>query len=290
YRGDRLEARTQLARLVLIAQRVVAPRNSSTDRLDLSNKYHQGCARCHGQPPIALVTDDCCQFSEPEQASCRNDAELTQVPAHTVHQLRALTDQLRAGAVQRRQTLLVGPLHRHERHARPCHRLTDRGGITRIRLAALDIGLDVLRRHQFHRVPELGDFARPIMCTAAGLHPDQTRRQLSEERQHLLASELPGHDDLALGIDPVHLEHLLCKVEPDGGISGHGRPSLVIRLQRSLYGTSMPCEAPSTSSNSGSLIWTWPMEGTTGGDSSRWIAGFLAFIFPPGQPCFSVDA
>src|SRR5262249_30861455 len=87
------------------------------------------------------------------------------------------------------------------------------------------------------------------MRTAAGLHGDQTRRQLAEERQHLLTSELPGDDDLALGIDAVDLEHLLCKVEPDGGNSCHGRPSLVIRLQRSLYGTSMPCEAPSTSSN-----------------------------------------
>src|SRR5262245_37825427 len=86
------------------------------------------------------------------------------------------------------------------------------------------------------------------MRTAAGLHADPTRRQLSEERQHLLASELPGDDDLALGIDAVDLEHLLCKVNPDGGNSCHGRPSLVIRLQRSLYGTLMPCEAPSTSS------------------------------------------
>src|SRR5215468_11564155 len=88
------------------------------------------------------------------------------------------------------------------------------------------------------------------MRTAAGLHADQTRRQLGEERQHLLASELPGDHDLALGIDAVDLEHLLCKVDPDGGNSCHGRPSLVIRLQRSLYGTSMPCEAPSTSSSS----------------------------------------
>src|SRR5262249_55038674 len=118
-----------------------------------------------------------------------------------------------------------------------------------IRLAALDIGLDVLRRHQLHGVPQLGNLTRPIMRTAAGLHADQTRRQLREERQHVLASELPGYDDLALGIDAVDLEHLLCKVESDGGNSRYGRPSLVIRLQRSLYGTSMPCEAPSTSSN-----------------------------------------
>jgi hypothetical protein len=49
-------------------------------------------------------------------------------------------------------------------------------------------------------------------------------------------------------IDAMHLEHLLCKVEPDGGNCRHGRLFLVIRRRRSLYGTSMPCEAPSTSS------------------------------------------
>jgi hypothetical protein len=48
---------------------------------------------------------------------------------------------------------------------------------------------------------------------------------------------------------PWTLEHLLCKVEPDGGNCCHGRPPLVIRLQRSLYGTQMPRGAPSTSSN-----------------------------------------
>src|SRR5262245_3570675 len=98
------------------------------------------------------------------------------------------------------------------------------------------------------RVPKLGDLTCPVMRTAACLHADETRCQLGEERQHLLASELAGDDDIALGIDAVDLEHLLCKVDPDGGNCRHGRPSLVIRLQRSLYGTSMPCEAPSTSS------------------------------------------
>src|SRR5262245_39151332 len=82
--------------------------------------------------------------------------------------------------------------------------------------------------------------------------PTRHGASLAKKRQHLLASELPRHDDLTLGIDAVDLEHLLCKVEPDGGNSCHGRPSLVIRLQRSLYGTSMPCEAPSTSSGAAS--------------------------------------
>src|SRR5262245_1348044 len=62
------------------------------------------------------------------------------------------------------------------------------------------------------------------MRTAARLHADQTRRQLGEERQYLFAFQLPGDDDLALGFDAVDLEHLLCKIEPDGGNCCHGRP------------------------------------------------------------------
>src|SRR5262245_59188083 len=87
-RGDRLEARPQLARLVLLAQRGVERGNFGTDRLDLSYKDNQGCTCRHGQPPIALITDDCRQLSEAEQPSLRDDAELAQVPTHTVDQLR----------------------------------------------------------------------------------------------------------------------------------------------------------------------------------------------------------
>src|SRR5262245_40347157 len=54
-RGDRLEARPQLARLVLLAQRGVERGNFGTDRLDLSYKHNQGCTCRHGQPPVSLV-------------------------------------------------------------------------------------------------------------------------------------------------------------------------------------------------------------------------------------------
>src|SRR6516165_8815436 len=101
-RGDRLQAWAQLARLVLLAQRSVERGDLSTDYLYLTYKDHQGCACCRGQALIALVTDDRRQLGEPEQASCRDDAELVQVCAHGVDQLRALTDQLRTRAVQHR--------------------------------------------------------------------------------------------------------------------------------------------------------------------------------------------
>src|SRR5215471_174996 len=101
-RGDRFQARAQLARLVLLAHYAVERGDLSTDHLDLSYKDNQGCACRHGQPPIALVADDCCELREPEQAALRDDAELAQVPARGVDELRALADQLRARAVHHR--------------------------------------------------------------------------------------------------------------------------------------------------------------------------------------------
>ena len=40
--------------------------NVGTDRLDLSRKYHQGCACYRGQALGALVTDDRRQLGEPK--------------------------------------------------------------------------------------------------------------------------------------------------------------------------------------------------------------------------------
>src|SRR5262245_57222838 len=117
------------------------------------------------------------------------------------------------------------------------------------------------------------------MRTSAGLHADQTRLQLGEERQLLLASELARDDDLALGIDAVDLEHLLCKVEPDGGNCRHGRPSLVIRFNdhstalRCLLRRRPPHQGPTNHSPCGrSLRATAPPPAT---DS---IGGLLLFV------------
>ena len=56
-----------------------------------------------------------------------------------------------------------------------------------------------------------------MMRTPARLHADETRWQLGEERQHLLAFEPPGDDDIASDIDAVDVEYLHSKVEPNGG-------------------------------------------------------------------------
>src|SRR4051794_38385847 len=80
---------------------------------------------------------------------------------------------------------LLDRLDRDEAHAWSGDRLADRLGIAGISLAPLHVGLDVGRRHQPHLVTETGQLSRPMMARAAGLHADETRRELAEERDHL---------------------------------------------------------------------------------------------------------
>jgi len=80
------------------------------------------------------------------------DAELRRMAADRVDQHRALLDKQIAHSEHPRvkpedqRRLLLGALDRHKPHRRPAHRFADRLGVDRIVLAALDIGLDVLRR------------------------------------------------------------------------------------------------------------------------------------------------
>ena len=61
-----------------------------------------------------------------------------------------------------------------------------------------------------------------------------------EKRYHLAAPELLSQNHLLLGVDAVDLKHVLGDIQPDrGNLHPDGSPH-VIRLRRSLYGTSMP--------------------------------------------------
>src|ERR1700731_5293501 len=78
------------------------------------------------------------------------------------------------------------------------------------------------------------------MGRGAGLHADKARWQTFEERQHLATPELLPNDDLLDRVDPMDLKHVLGDIQADrGNLHVDGSPH-VIRLRRSLYGTSMP--------------------------------------------------
>ena len=125
----------------------------------------------------------------------------------------------------------------NEAHGRAGHRLADRLRVGGVVLVALDVRLHVLGRDQPDLVPQLDQLAGPMVGAAAGLHADQARRQVGEERQQLASGQLLAQHRPALRVGTVHLEPGLCQVEPDCRNLRHGRLPLVVVL---TPGTVMP--------------------------------------------------
>lgn len=105
------------------------------------------------------------------------------------------------------------------------HRFADGFGISGVVLARLNVGLDELRRHQAHRVAHACELARPVVGAGACLDADEARRQVDEERGHLVTAKLLPQHSLAVLVDSMHLEHVLCQVDANSRNLHGGRPS-----------------------------------------------------------------
>jgi hypothetical protein len=68
-----------------------------------------------------------------------------------------------AGAMERQAALLLGRLGRNEPHICPRHCFANRLGVRGIILLPFDVGLNVSRRHQSHRVAERLELTRPMV-------------------------------------------------------------------------------------------------------------------------------
>jgi hypothetical protein len=88
-------------------------------------------------------------------------------------------------------------------HAGTPRGLANRLGVVAIVFAALDIWFDVLRRNETHRVAKLGQFAGPVMGTAAGFQGNDDGRELLEEGDYLRAAEVGAQDRPLLLIDAM---------------------------------------------------------------------------------------
>jgi hypothetical protein len=65
------------------------------------------------------------------------------------------------------------------------------------------------------------------MRAPACFHPDPARNKVAEERQHLIAFELPSDNGIAALVHAVHLDDVLCQIDPDCRSLHSGRPFLV---------------------------------------------------------------
>ena len=96
-------------------------------------------------------------------ALCHNDPELAQVRPNRIYDLRPLPNQKIPRLVIEQRRLPVRRLHWYEAHRWSSDSLAYRLRINRVSLPALHIRLDVLRRHQAHRMTEPGELSCPEM-------------------------------------------------------------------------------------------------------------------------------
>lgn len=157
--------------------------------------------------------------------SLRHDeTELTQQPADLVRLRGARPHESPPDPVQGKDRLLLNVLHRDEAHVRPPDRFANDLCVGRIVLVGLDVGLDELRGHQPHRVAHALQLSTPVVRATASLHANQARRQVEEERGHLIAPQLLLQDRLAVLVDAVDLEHVLRQVDANSRDLHGGRP------------------------------------------------------------------
>ena len=115
--------------------------------------------------------------------------------------------------MQSQQGLLFGVLDRYKSHIRSADCFADCLGIGGIVLIGLHVRLDELRGDELYRVSQRQEFTRPEMSSAAGFHPDKTRRKLGEKANNLRSLQLLSQCDLASGINPMHLKMQLCHID-----------------------------------------------------------------------------
>ncbi len=117
----------------------------------------------------------------------RNDeAKLAEQAANLIGLRRTRLHEALANPVQCQHRLLLNILDRHKAHVRSTNSLADGLGVGCIILVGLDVGLNELGCHQAYGVAHCLKLACPVMRAAAGLHAEQTRRQVDEECRHLV--------------------------------------------------------------------------------------------------------
>src|SRR5215467_6558715 len=70
---------------------------------------------------------------------------------------------------------------------------------------------------------QFADLSCPVVRAGTGFHRDDTGRLCREKADELPASNALAEHNLAGGIGPMHLEHVLRDVQADRGNLRHGR-------------------------------------------------------------------
>src|SRR5256714_3972355 len=139
---------------------------------------------------------------------------LQQERADLIDDAGALTHQSLAHPMQGLQIKLVGRLGRDKFHRRALHCFSDRFRIAIVILVTFAIRPHVFRRHQPGVVAKRLKFATEMMRPGAGLHANQTRRQVGKPRFHLATRPLLAQHQGSTPILADDVERILADTMP----------------------------------------------------------------------------
>jgi transposase len=128
---------------------------------------------------------------------------------------RALADQPVAGAMQRLHVELGFGLELDKPHRRPGRRLGDRLRIVVVVLVRLDVGPDILRRHEPYLMSLGRKQTAEMVGTAAGFHRDHTWGEILGEGRDAVRPEAAALDHGALLVQCRQAAAVLPQVDPD---------------------------------------------------------------------------
>jgi hypothetical protein len=153
------------------------------------------------------------------RTSGRDHTELSHVTAYCIDQRNTLPRKKFVCAIQDARRLLRQRLDRSGANCRSRHCFADRRGVV---LLTRDIGLHIRSGDHSGVMAKSANLACPVMRRGACLQSDNTRRQLGEEAEHLLAAKLLLKDRTALCIRPMNLKNSLGQIKPNRRYFVHG--------------------------------------------------------------------
>jgi hypothetical protein len=166
-----------------------------------------------GSQFIICIFEDVGQFgSEGSNTHWQEDAIFAQQPSGLVDQRGTLAKQPHADAMQRLNVLLCNRFRRNKAHIRSRDCPADGLGVVVVVLVGSDVGLYELWTYLANIVTQIAKAARPVVRAAADLDADQTRREIGETLDQLLACETFREDRSTVRISTVKLKDALGQI------------------------------------------------------------------------------
>jgi hypothetical protein len=144
-----------------------------------------------------------------------DDLTLEQYAARLVHESRTLPDQPITDAMQNLDVELSLGLECDKPHRRSGRRLGDRLSVAVVVLLRLDVGTNILRRHQLHLVPLRSQQTPEVVRTTTRLHRHHAARQLGCKRHDALPPHPPAQHHTPRRVQPDHAAAVLAQVDPE---------------------------------------------------------------------------